>query len=58
MRNAQTASRESSEKPLRHQTELTDAELDAVSGGGMRKSSGGNAAGKIYLVFNFKLVAV
>jgi hypothetical protein len=37
--------------------ELTEAQLGAVSGG-LRKSSGGNTAGQMYLTFNFKLVAV
>jgi hypothetical protein len=37
---------------------LTEPQLEVVSGGGLGKSNGGNTSGQMYLVFNFKLVAV
>jgi hypothetical protein len=37
--------------------ELTFDELETAAGG-MRKSSGGNTSGVMFLVFTFKLVAV
>jgi hypothetical protein len=42
-------------QPNQNKRELTQHELEAVSGGG---KSNGNAAGHTYLTFNFKLVAV
>ena len=42
----------------KHDLELTPDELETVSAGGMRKSSGGNVSGVMFLTFTFKLVAV